>query len=65
MLYAYPCTLVPEDEGGFFVSFPDVPEALTGGGDRLETLRMAALRAALWGLRQRVPMRLAPSRITP
>lgn len=51
MRYAYPCTLVPEDGGGFFVSFPDVPEALTGGGDRLEALRMAedALAVALAG----------------
>ena len=49
MRYAYPCTLVPEDGGGFFVSFPDVPEALTGGADRLEALQMAedALAVAL------------------
>ena len=38
MRYAYPVTLAPEDEGGFFVSFPDVPEALTGGEDRAEAL---------------------------
>ena len=51
MRYAYPCTLVPEDGGGFFVSFPDVPEALTGGADCLEALRMAedALAVALAG----------------
>ena len=49
MQYAYPCVLTPEDEGGFFVSFPDVPEALTGGGNRAEALAMAedALGAAL------------------
>ncbi len=51
MRYAYPCTLVPEDGGGFFVSFPDVPEALTSGADRLEALQMAedALAVALAG----------------
>ena len=49
MQYVYPCVLTPEDEGGFFVSFPDVPEALTGGDDRAEALDMAAdaLGAAL------------------
>ena len=40
--------MTPEDEGGFFVSFPDVPEALTGGDNRAEALEMAeeALAAA-------------------
>ena len=49
MQYVFPCVLTPEDEGGFFVSFPDVPEALTGGDDRAEALDMAedALGAAL------------------
>ena len=49
MQYVYPCILTPEDEGGFFISFPDVPEALTGGDDRTEALAMAedALATAL------------------
>ena len=49
MWYVYPCVLTPEEEGGFFVSFPDVPEALTGGASRREALTMAedALVAAL------------------
>ena len=49
MQYVYPCVLTPEDEGGFFVSFPNVPEALTGGDNRAEALAMAedALGAAL------------------
>ena len=49
MQYVYPCVLTPEDEGGFFVSFPDVPEALTGGDNRAEALAMAedALGTAL------------------
>ena len=42
MRYAYPCTLTPEDGGGFVVAFPDVPEALTGGPDRAEALDLAA-----------------------
>ncbi|MYD63796.1 MAG: type II toxin-antitoxin system HicB family antitoxin [Gemmatimonadetes bacterium] len=41
MRYLYPCILTPEKEGGFFVSFPDVPGALTCGDDRIEALEMA------------------------
>ncbi|MBP0492888.1 type II toxin-antitoxin system HicB family antitoxin [Pararoseomonas indoligenes] len=49
MRYAYPALLTPEEEGGFSVSFPDVPEALTQGDDETEALDMArdALVAAL------------------
>ena len=49
MRYAYPCVLTPEAEGGFSVSFPTVPEALTCGDDRAEALAMAedALAVAL------------------
>ncbi len=49
MRYAYPCVLAPEEGGGFSVSFPDVPEALTCGDDRIEALAMAedALAVAL------------------
>ena len=49
MHYVYPCVLEPEDDGGFSVSFPDVPEALTCGNDRAEALAMAedALGVAL------------------
>ena len=41
MRYIYPCVLTPEEEGGFFASFPDVPGALTCGEDRAEVLEMA------------------------
>ena len=41
MRYAYPCVLTPEKGGGYSVSFPDVPEALTCGDDRDEALAMA------------------------
>ena len=49
MRYAYPCVLTPEEDGGFSISFPDVPEALTCGDDRAEALAMAedALAVAL------------------
>ena len=51
MYYVYPCVLTPEEGGGFYVTFPDVPGALTGGKDRGEALTMAedALTAALAG----------------
>ena len=49
MQNAYPCVLTPEEGGGFSVSFPDVPEALTCGNDLTDALAMAeeALTAAL------------------
>ena len=49
MRYAFPCELTLEEDGGFSVSFPDVPEALTCGDDRAEALAMAedALAVAL------------------
>lgn len=49
MRYAYPYVVKPEPEGGFFISFPDVPEALTGADTAADVPRMAqdALVAAL------------------
>jgi antitoxin HicB len=41
MRYAYPFTLEPQAEGGFTVTFPDVPEAITEG----ETAGQAKERA--------------------
>ena len=41
MFYVYPCVLNPEEGGGFYVTFPDVPGALTNGKDRGEALAMA------------------------
>ncbi len=51
MRYAYPCILHEEEEGGFFATFPDVPEALTCGETAEETLGLAAdaLAVALAG----------------
>ena len=51
MKYAYPCDITPdvEDGYGFLVSFPDVPEAITGADTWEESLFLAedALIAAL------------------
>jgi antitoxin HicB len=41
MQYAYPCSLIPEPGGGFYVSFPGVIGAHTCGDDRAEALEMA------------------------
>ena len=41
MKYAYPCNLHPEDPSGFYVTFPDVRGALTGGADEEEALAVA------------------------
>ena len=41
MRYAYLCELHPDDPDGFFVKFPDVRGALTGGTDAEEALAMA------------------------
>ena len=51
MIYAYPCQLTPDEDGGLVATFPDVPEAITGGRDRAEALTMAedALATALAG----------------
>ena len=51
MIYAYPCELIPDEDGSLMAAFPDVPEAITGGKDRTEALTMAedALATALVG----------------
>ncbi len=40
-MLSYPASVV-RDGDGFMVSFPDIPEALTGGSSREEALEMAA-----------------------
>lgn len=37
----YPATFTPADEGGFVVTFRDIPEAITQGDDEAEALDMA------------------------
>ena len=51
MIYAYPCELTSDEDGSVVVTFPDVPEAITGGRDHSEALAMAenALATALAG----------------
>src|SRR6266851_2218752 len=46
---AYPATLMPDPDGGFTVTFRDVPEAITEGDSREEALLRAedALESAL------------------
>lgn len=48
-MFDYPVDLVAAEEGGFIVTFPDVPEAITQGEDPDEALMYAvdALESAL------------------
>ncbi len=48
-MFDYPVNLKPAEEGGYIVTFPDVPEAITQGEDRDEALFAArdALETAL------------------
>ncbi len=41
MIYAYPCQLSPDEDGGLVATFPDVPEAIAGGRGRAEALVIA------------------------
>ena len=41
MRYAYPYELTSQPEGGFTVTFPDVPEAITQGDNEKEAAAMA------------------------
>lgn len=51
MIYAYPCVLTPDEDGSLVAAFPDIPEAISGGVDRSQTLSLAedALATALAG----------------
>jgi antitoxin HicB len=48
-MFEYPVLLTPAEEGGFVVTFPDVPEAITQGEDDLDARLHArdALETAL------------------
>jgi len=41
MRYAYPYEIEPQPEGGWTVTFPDVPEAITEGDTEEEVAAMA------------------------
>lgn len=45
----YPATLTPQPEGGFVITFRDIPEAITQGDTEAEAMEMAddALRTAM------------------
>jgi antitoxin HicB len=51
MKLAYPVNLIPQEDGSFLVSYPDIPEALTDGATKAEALSEAVdcLIAALGG----------------
>jgi antitoxin HicB len=60
----YPANFKPQDEGGFVVTFPDIPEAITQGEDVADTMVHAAdvLESALdWYLEDGRPIP-APSK---
>lgn len=40
-MMAYPVHLEPAEEGGFIVTFPDIPEAITQGEDEADALMWA------------------------
>ena len=47
MRYAYPARLEPSDNGSILLSFRDLPEAMTFGGDMMEWKRSPARRNCL------------------
>lgn len=63
----YPVNLEAAEEGGFVVTFPDIPEAITHGEDKEDALRHAvdALESALefyFDARRKVPAPSKPRR---
>lgn len=66
----YPAVFHKAEEGGFWISFPDIPECLTQGEDMTEAYEMAAdaLGLALTSReeeRQPIPAASDPSEIEP
>jgi antitoxin HicB len=62
--FAYPVTLTPEADGGFVVTFSDLPEAITQGNDIADALLQAsdALEEAFAGRIRRGDPIPAPSK---
>ena len=63
----YPARLKPQEEGGYVVTFPDIPEAITQGENIQDALMHAAdaLESALdfyFEARKRVPLPSKPKR---
>ena len=46
MIYAYPCELASDGEGG--ATFTDMPGAVTGGPDRSRAIEMAEGASSCW-----------------
>jgi antitoxin HicB len=63
----YPVILTAQDEGGFVVTFPDIPEAITQGEDEADALFWAreALETALEFYFEAPRMVPSPSRLKP
>ncbi|MCM1181494.1 MAG: type II toxin-antitoxin system HicB family antitoxin [Clostridium sp.] len=66
----YPALFHKAEEGGFWVSFPDIPECLTQGDDMIQAYEMAAdaLGLALTSRekeQQQIPSPSDPSEIVP
>jgi antitoxin HicB len=58
-MFEYPMLLTPAEEGGYIVTFPDVPEAITQGEDEQDARRHArdALESALtFYMDERLPL---------
>jgi len=53
MNYIFAARFAPEEDGGFLVTFPDVPEAITQGDDRTDA-RASAIDALAVALRGRL-----------
>lgn len=43
----YPALFIPDDQGGYQVTFPDLPEANTHGKDEEDAMEMAKLGVAI------------------
>ena len=65
MEFIYPARLAPQPGGGFTVTFPDLPDAITQGDDRGHALRIAAeclADAISWRMEEREDIPL-PSKV--
>ena len=66
MKYAYPAVFHPEEEGGFFISFPDLENCFTRGETIADGIDMAsdALSLVLWHMEEEHAEIPAPSALS-
>ncbi|WP_039969125.1 type II toxin-antitoxin system HicB family antitoxin [Selenomonas artemidis] len=66
MKYAYPAVFHPEEEGGFFISFPDLENCFTQGETIADGIDMAsdALSLVLWHMEEEHTKIPAPSTLS-